>query len=531
MPHLQRQEASDFTVLQAVLRQGSHYRGYEEGIAMKLRIWLTAIILITLPGFLWVWVKPFKHQSDVLALCKDADQFAVFWEQGTGKTRLMLDNAVHLAHRGEIDCVLVLAPNGVHRTWIEDEVPKHLGNGTHAVYYTSDKAGTIKHRRMLHDALQQPFFILAMSYDAFMTMKGKKFIKQMFKRKVLMILDESTAIKTPSAKRTRAVVLAGKQIIYKRILTGTPVANNPFDLYTQMRFLDTLFWKERGFGTFTEFKNYFGIWQRGYNAEQNREFDYVVGFRNLDRLYKMIQEVSSRVTKDEVLDLPPKLYSKRYFDLTPEMKRVYNEVRDEAMTFLSSGDLITAPLAITRMLRLHQVTSNYLPTEVHPNTGEILKYTDIDKHNPRLACLNATLQEVHHQAIIWARFRRDIDLITEMLGDAAVRYDGKVNSDDRVEAIRQFQSGDAQWFVGNPAAGGLGLTLTAARSVIYYNNSFRLVDRLQSEDRAHRIGQAHPVEYIDLVATGTIDNYIIGALRSKVNIAATITGDQLKEWI
>jgi len=171
------------------------------------------------------------------------------------------------------------------------------------------------------------------------------------------------------------------------------------------------------------------------------------------------------------------------------------------------------------------VTSNYLPSD--DGEGMIA----IDKQNPRLACLATTLEEVHNSAIIWARFRKDIDQIIELLGDRAVRYDGETSNDDRAKAISAFQSEQVQFFVGNPAAGGMGLTLTKARTVIYYNNSFRLVDRLQSEDRAHRIGQPHPVEYIDIVAPGTIDTYVVSALRAKVNIASAVTGDRAKEWI
>jgi len=470
-------------------------------------------------------LKPFAHQSDVLERSQDLPSFALFWEQGTGKTKPTLDNAVHLAKSGKIDALLVLAPNEVPRNWVDDEIPKHLGNIT-AATYVSAKANTIKHRKMLYEAMNAPFCVVAMSYDAFMTEKGTKFVRDFFKkRKVMMVCDESHNIKTPTAKRTKRVVSAGKHVAYRRILTGTPIANNPFDIYTQMRFLEPNFWKDRGFNTYSEFKQYFGIWRKGFNSQQGRDYDYVVGFKNLDELHDMLKPLSSRVTKDEVLDLPPKLYSKRYFELSTEQKRAYKELRDEFITFLSSGDLVTAPLAIVRLLRLHQVTCNYLPAE----EGEPL--LPLSPINPRLECLRLLLEEVSHQAIIWARFTEDINQIMALLKDKAVRYDGPTSSDDRAKAKSAFQSGDVQFFVGNPAAAGTGLTLHAARTVIYYNNSFRLVDRLQSEDRAHRIGQEHPVNYVDIVAPNTVDTYILRALRNKVSIAATIQGDELKEWV
>jgi len=473
-------------------------------------------------------LKPFKHQADELLSSGDKIFHAIFWDQGTGKTKLMLDNIVHLARRGEIDAVLILAPNGVHRNWTEDEIPKHIGDGLCSEFWTSSKAGTQQHARRFEAALKNKFPIVAMTYEAFMTVRGKKFAKKFLtSREVLMILDESTAIKSPGAKRTKTLVAAGKHAKYRRILTGTPATNGPFDVYSPMRFLDNGFWKAHGFPTFTEFKQHFGIWRKGHNAEQGRDYEYVVGFRNLDQLKEIMAGASSRVTKEEVLDLPPKLYSKRYFELTAEQKRVYKQLKDEALAFLASGELVTAPLAITRLLRFQQVTSNYMPSD---EDSDRLIYVD-EKKNPRLDCLGALLEEVNNQAIIWAKFTRDIDLIMELLGKKAVRYDGKTDSDARAAAKAAFQAGEAQYFVGNPAAGAMGLTLTAARTVIYYNNSFRLIDRLQSEDRAHRIGQEHPVDYVDIMAPGSVDEHIVKALRSKVDVASKITGDNLKEWI
>ena len=497
----------------------------------------TARSVRTLLNWRAVTEKPFPHQSQIVTESADCPAYAIFWEQGTGKTRATLDTVTHLVRTDKIDAVLVLAPNGVHRVWIEEEVPKWMGkDGVFPVFWTSGKAGTLKHQRMMDDALNAPFPIVAMNFEGFMTDRGSKWAKRyLTERRVFFVIDESTGIKTPGIKRTRRIVAAGQYAPYRRILTGTPVANNPFDIYSQIRFLDKGFWKRNGFPTLSEFKKYFGIFKTGINTERNKTFEYVVGFRHLDELHQLIQPISSRVLKDEVLDLPPKLYAKRFFELTKEQRRVYKEIRDEFLTFLSSGQLVTAPLAITRMLRLHQVTSNYLPSE----DGE-QPMVSIDKVNPRLRCLEELLQEVSNSTIIWARFRRDIDQIMSKLnyidsdGEKvvrAVRYDGTTSSDKRVEAIKLFQSGDRQFFVGNPAAAGLGLTLHRARTVIYYNNSFRLLDRLQSEDRAHRIGQVHPVEYVDIVAPGTIDVYILRALRSKVNIAAVITGDSVKEWI
>ncbi len=471
----------------------------------------------------------FKHQADVLERSKDLAAFALFWQMGTGKSCLTLRTAAHLKESGEIDAVLVVAPNGVHRNWIDEEIPRWLAEAANqSRYWESSKAGTKRHQHEFEAALSLPFVIVAITYEGFMTERALKYMRRFLsKRRVLMVLDESTKIKSPSAKRTSKLVAAGRLAKYRRILTGTPVANSPFDVYTQMRFLDDGFWRARGFKTLSEFKVFYGNFKSMEFVDQQgrrRQWNQIVSYRNLAHLQDLLAPVSSRVLKEDVLDLPPKMYSKRYFDLSKEQQRVYRELRDEQFAVLSGGEIITAALAMTVLLRLQQVTSNYLPNE-----GEAL--VPIDKTNPRLQCLADLVEEVAGQAIIWARFREDVNQIMGLLGDDAVRYDGAVSSDDRVLAKNRFQAGEVKYFVANPAAAATGLTLTAAKTVIYYSNSFRLEDRLQSEDRAHRIGQDLPVQYIDIVAPGTVDMKIVGALRDKVSIASAVTGDPFKEWI
>lgn len=472
----------------------------------------------------------FAHQQQILAESGDKPYFAVFWEQGTGKTRLALETMVNLARKGEVDAALVLAPNGVHQLWIQDEIPSWVPGHDRlfTAYYTSSKAATKAHQRMCEQALTAPFPIVAMSYDAFMTKTGMAWVRKFLdRRRVFYVLDESTAIKTPAAKRTKSIVASGQHAPYRRILTGTPITNSPFDAYTQMRFLDQDFWRKAGFQTFTAFKTYFGIWAKGFNTGQQREYEYVVGYRNLPELQAILAPHSSRVQKADVLDLPPKLYSKRYFELTPEQRRIYQEIKEQALTVLATGDLVTVPLVITRLLRLHQVTSNYLPTD-----GDEPTYT-ISPNNPRMDCLMEALEEVSGQAIIWARFNMDVDQICERLGNRAVRCDGRDSAQERQQRITSFKAGQVQFLVSKPQTIGVsrGQTLVNANTVVYYNNTFSLEDRLQSEDRAHRSGQTHAVDYVDIVAPGTIDTHIVKALRDKLDVASQITGDQLKEWV
>lgn len=468
----------------------------------------------------------FRHQEQVLQETTSRRAFAVFWEQGTGKTRFALDTMVELARKGEIDAMLVLAPSGVHQTWINDEIPRWVGTNLCTAFWNSSKAGTKAHKQMLAAALAAKFSVVAMGYEGFMTKAGREFAKQyLTKRRVLMVLDEATAIKTPNALRTKAIIAAGKYAAYRRILTGTPVTNRPFDVYSPFRFLDPEFWKQAGFASYSAFKTHFGIWEEGYNQSQNRTFQHVVAFRHLDQLQAILRPHSSRVLKEDVLDLPPKMYTKRYFQMSPEQQRTYRELKEHSMTLLNSGELLTTPLVLVQMLRLHQVTSNYLPTE----DGHMLQ---LSEHNPRLECLKEIIEEIgDQQALIWARFDQDIDQIMRVLPGAA-QCDGRVDPTTRTDAIHRFQRGELQYLVSKPQTKGMsrGQTLLCP-CVVYYNNTFSLEDRLQSEDRPHRAGQTKTVTYFDIVAPGTIDVSIVAALRNKLNIASAVTGDNLKEWL
>jgi hypothetical protein len=484
--------------------------------------------------------KPFQHQLEEWQRSREDETRAIWWEPGCGKSKLTIDTAAWLYGQDKIDCLFVLAPNGVHSNWVTDELPAHMLDSIpwRAFVWHSKKAKTKTHKQSETGILHHlGLAVVCMSYDGFMTKAGKAFVEQLVRhRKILMVCDESTKIKSPNAKRTRSVCLFGKKIQYKRILTGTPAHNSPFDVYSQIKFLDWDYWKERGWSTFAAFKAYFGIFEKIEVQQANkrggtdkREVSIVVGYRHLEQLKAATDEVASRVTKDEVLDLPPKLYSKRYFELTPEQQRLYKEVRDEFITFLD-GEMVTAPLIITRMLRLQQITCGYLPTDDE-------KLIRLEK-NPRLDCLTEWMEALDHQAIIWCRFREDINWIMERHGDLCYRYDGLVGTDDRMKAKQGFQAGERQFFVANPAAGGMGLTLHAAKSVLFYSNSYSPEDREQAEDRAHRIGQdglmlggKYGVHYTDLAGWGTVDSKIIASLRNKFNVARQITGDVAKDWL
>jgi SNF2 family DNA or RNA helicase len=266
-------------------------------------------------------------------------------------------------------------------------------------------------------------------------------------------------------------------------------------------------------------------------ATTGRTIEIVVGYRELDKLHAMIQPLSTRLTKEQAgLDLPPKLYQRLVFDLAPEQRRVYDQLKKEYMVELDNGVLITAALAMVRVLRLQQVACGYLPNPDDPEGEPIL----VPKgQNPRLAAFTDWLEDIgSQQAIVWCRFTRDVDLITRELGPPrCVRYDGLVNEKEKGNALDLFRSGKRQICVAKAASMGMGLTLVNSALSFYYSNTFSLLERLQSEDRQHRPGQHNPVTYVDLVADGTVDLKILRSLRESNEIASRVVGDEYRDWL
>ena len=469
---------------------------------------------------------PFKHQRDEFFHSRDRKNYAILWEQGTGKSKLLLDQVAWLYDQEEVDGVLLVAPNGVHRNWIVDQIPEHWDAEERPIrtfLWSASRAGTQASRREFDEMLVFPgLAFFAINYDALNTDKGyaacEKFLKT---HQAVMVLDESHRIKTPGAKRTKKALKLGAFAKYKRILTGTVVGNSPFDVYSQFGFLDP---KVLGHNSFFTFKNRYGVFEQRFAG--THKYQKLLRYRNVEELQGLIAHHSSRVTKDDVLDLPPKLYQKRYFQMSPEQARLYENLREEFIVELKNGLTLTASLALVRMLRLQQITCGYLPIE-----GETQAIADT---NPRLLALLDLLEDYEDQkVIIFARFTEDIRQIEAALPQGScVSYYGDTDDEAREAAKDRLKNDPScRYFVANPQTASEGLNLFAASVVVYYSNSFKLLERLQSEDRIHRIGQTRNCTYIDLVAPDTVDDRIVAALREKKNIAAMINGDTLGEWI
>ena len=469
--------------------------------------------------------KPYKHQLTALEKSWNRETYAYFMEMGTGKTKVLIDNASMLYDKGKINGVLVIAPKGVIGTWYNQELPTHLPNHIENVTILWQSNITKKQRENLESLfeVEESLHILIMNVEALSTTKGVEFAKKFLScHETLMAIDESTTIKNPNAKRTKNIVNLSTLAKYRRIMTGSPVTKNPLDLYSQCKFLSP--WL-LDFTSYYAFRNRYA--QMKTIHVQGRAIQVVDKFQNLGELSNQLKGFSYRVLKEDCLDLPDKIYMKRQINLTPDQKKLYEQMRKEALAILN-GKRVTTVNALTQLMRLHQITCGHFTSD--DGTTQPIKNNRIDE-------LMDVLEEIEGKAIIWAHYQYDINTIIKEVEKvhgpgSIVDYYGLTPQDERQENIKKFQNDDkCRFIVGTPQTGGYGITLTAANTVIYYSNGYDLEKRLQSEDRAHRIGQQKSVTYVDILADETVDEKIVKSLRKKINIASEVLGEELKSWI
>ena len=457
-------------------------------------------------------------------MSKDQESFALFMEMGTGKSKVILDTASYLYDNGKIDTLLIVAPKGAYRNWHLNEIPSHLANHIIYRYAIWSASPRKKEKQYLEDIVRagDELRIVIMNVEAFSSPKGVKWATSFLNTsRAMMVIDESTTIKNPTAKRTKAIIKLGTMAKYRRILTGEPVTRDPLDLYSQCEYLDEF---HLGFSSFYTFRNRYAI-MVNMNLG-NRSFKKVTGFQRMDELNDLLRKFSFRVKKDDCLDLPEKTYQYRYVDMTKEQEKAYQEMKDICMT-TTKDTVVTVPNKLAMLGKLHQIVCGH----IIDNDGKI----SYIKNNRMEALLEVT-EEVDNKCIVWACYRADLKNIAEQLrkkygDDSVVEYWGDTDDKQRKENIKAFMTGTPKFFVANPATAGFGLNLQVANTVIYYSNSYNLEHRLQSEDRCHRIGQKRNVHYIDLTTLKTVDNLIIKALKGKKDIARQVMGDQWKEWL
>ena len=459
---------------------------------------------------------PMDHQRQLFLLSRDKPSFAFFMEQGTGKTKPDIDTAAYQYSQGWIDAFIVIAPNGVHTNWEAEEIPKHMPDWCpHKVWVYSSNL-TKKKQAKLEELLAKKdcLKVVCFNMEGFTSDKAKKILERILRsNRCKVTIDESQGIKNHSAERTKYLTKSCKDVFSKRILTGTSVTKGIQDLYAQFGWLDK---DILGFDSFYTFRNNF-CKMGGFEMKQ------IVGYKNIDELVKLIDPYSFRVTKDQCLDLPPKVYKRHYVELSKEQRRIYDKLRQDYYASLEGYGTVSAPLAITRMLRLQQVTCGWFPS------GDDSEMIRIPGDNPKLEAALEHVKAHESPSLVWARFRPDIELIHEELcrehgRHAVAMYRGGMKPEDKTAIVKAFQDGQLKAVVCSKAA-ARGLTLTACENPFYHSQEYDLEIRQQSEDRCHRKGTVNSVTYTDCVANKTGDMKIIRSLIAKKAIADLINQD------
>lgn len=460
---------------------------------------------------------PFDHQRQAFLLSRDRDTFALFHEQGCGKTKVIIDTAAYLFEKGEIDYLIVVAKNGVHHNWIINEIPAHLPDriGRTLAFYVAGKKNNVEPKTR-----KGKLHCMAFSIEGFSSERAKELLgRWLAAGRCLLVVDESSTIKNPTAQRTKFITKAGEAAKYRRILTGTPITRGQENLYSQFRFLDPNILGHTSFYTF----------RAEYCIMGGFECRVIVGYKKTEQLTKIVDGHSHRVLKADCLDLPPKVYKRMPFDMSTTQRKLYDAYRKGAIEELQrllewhrDEEWVlkrAQEIVITKALRLQQITCGFLPDETQqriPGEG----------NNPRMDALMTALEEIDDKVIIWARFKQDLRDIHAALGEKAVGYYGGIQDKERIAAVQRFVHSDkVRYFVASSAA-AYGHSLPAI-GAIYHSQSSSLDIRLQSEDRCHGINRTigPTATYIDIEAMRSVDQRIIAALRKNKAIADLILQD------
>lgn len=468
--------------------------------------------------------KPYQHQLQAFGLARGKVAFGYFMEQGTGKTKVLLDDAADLylngGDEGKIDTLIIVAPNGVHSQWVTEQIPEHLSESVPwcGAYTVASPTAEEASRMRKAMAFKAGLRIIAIHVDMMSYPKGQALLQELLlSSRAMLVVDESSRIKDSSSKRTKVLLRLAKLAKYRRIATGTPISQGVEDLYSQFAFLDPAI---LGYNSFFAFRNHFcrmGGWQ-------NKK---IVGYVNEDELKRKIDSYTYRVLKEDCLDLPEKNFIRQEVLFTPEQKQTYDAMRKDFFLDLESG-ILTARLALTRLIRLQQLISGFVwKHEKKDDFGKIVEpeiYQEFP--NNRVSRTIDIIREARGKVIVWIKFQGDHRLLTKALTEAKigwVDYVGTTPQEKRKANIEAFRNDpDVKVFISSPKSGGTGLNLTVASEVIWYARDFSLENELQANDRCHRIGQHFPVNYHYLITPRSIDERIDRLLKSKKAVAENL---------
>lgn len=474
--------------------------------------------------------NPLPQQLEALQKSHKLRYFAFFMEAGTGKSKIILDEARWAYDTGRIDTLVVLCPNGIQQNWILDQVPKHLAGEYVAAYWRSGMRASEKKEWLAATKATGKLRVLALNFDVLLNTEMYTALKTVIrKNKVMLVLDESHRIKTPRSKRTKAAINLGVHAVARRIATGTPAPNNPLDLYSQLKFLSPTI---TGHKTSASFKADHAIIQRvelktsqGGDKMGRDYFNKIIGYRGLKELDAKLDPYCYRKKLRDCVELPPLIINNYYVVLSPQQERMYEELREIAATSIKecppglTADQrilwavenvdVVAQNQLVGIIRMQQVLSGY----VKDDHGDIHAV-----ENNRVKDLINLLEDLEGKTIVWTQGISELEYIAEELrtaGYKVVTYYGKTKPQERTAAINDFQTGDATIFLGQPKAGGIGITLTAARNMVWYSVGYNFADYAQGQGRFERIGQTQPMRMYHMVSRGTLDIAILRVINKK----------------
>lgn len=496
--------------------------------------------------------KPYDFQREAFDYSKELEAFGLFFEQGCGKTKVAVDTIAYLMQSGEVENAIVVAPDGVHQNWgrsygemkcqWETHCPDHVFNDTEVFIFNSVGSSTKKWEKEANRFCRsEKKKLLCISYNGLQTKRGRKLADFINNQTLsIVILDEAHKIKNFDTKRTKSCIEFGNNANYRRILTGTLISQSLFDAYAPIMFLDPTYWEMYGLGKYWSFKNYFGVFKtlRDPNKTQVRrvkvngqwqtrrqplEFKKLISYRNEEELQSHIHRFGMRVKKEDVLsELPPMTYKLIPVPLSSEQRKFYDNMENEFFVELQNGEIVDAQMGMTKLQKLHQICQGWMYDE-EKNVIEIGKTT------PRFEVLMDLCESTDQNVIIWTPFVPDIKRIVRGLeerGKRVVSYYG--DTDKKIQRVvnrEAYQSGDAQFFVANPAVAGEGIDLTNSGIMIYYANSYSVLQREQSGDRVARPGLKNPWTKIDIVSIDTFEDKILQSLEEKQNVASYLMKD------
>lgn len=455
-------------------------------------------------------LKPYAHQRVGLDKMFNQRAFALFMQMRTGKSKVFIDYASAHHMCGDADSVVVVCPYSIRKNW-ESEISANCPYD-HSIHLLD----TTKPKKFDEWVVSgSKFRWLIVGVESLAAGSAKEYVERFLltTTKAVMGVDESHKIKNATANRSKECVRLGKMAERRVIMTGTPSANGPMDMFMQFEFLDP---NIIGIGDYYSFRNRYAV-MGGYEDKQ------IIGYQNLEELMEVISPFVYQVDRKDVFDLPPVVRQTRMVKMSKEQAALYKSMAKNKFVCHDDGAL-NAQTTLEKMLRLQEITGGVVAYE-NPNGKPKFLHRRIGKSSAKTEELLSTLEGVDGSVIIWCAYREEMAMVTEALRleygeEQVVEVHGGIEENDRhINVYELFQKKKARFLVGNAATGGVGLKMSAADTVIYYSNTFNYTDRVQSEDRTQSADQTKSVLYIDLVCEGTVDELIIDALSNKQDVS------------